>query len=380
MINTYHQTKVTKFLTTLIIVSALFSCSPIKKEELKKPILVDKTASKNVISLHKKLANIAKKGFAIGHQDATSYGIGWNYENDTTLIKSDVNEVVGDFPAVYGFDIGHLELAHEFNLDSVNFNSMRKLIIDAHKKGGIITISWHLDNPTSGSDSWDKTPAVKDIINGGIHKDKYELWVSRVADFLKTLRYNGEEIPIIFRPYHEMNGGWFWWGEGNCSTTDYKQLWQETVVLLRDKHNIHNLLYAYSPNKLNPNDDYLRCYPGDEFVDILGIDIYDFKNSDTYKNSVINDLNIVKNIATEKNKLFAFTETGLETIQTPKWFTEVVYPAIENSGISYILFWRNGRLDHHYMPYKGHVSEDDFKQFESLPKTLFLKDINSNLN
>tara|TARA_R110001583_G_scaffold335_5_gene3042 strand:- start:6345 stop:7490 length:1146 start_codon:yes stop_codon:yes gene_type:complete len=372
--------KLTTIFAILIVIITFYSCKFVIKEEISEVNLVDKKASKSVLKLHHKLTEITKKGVAIGHQDATSYGIGWNYENDTSLIKSDINEVVGDFPAVYGFDIGHLELANEANLDAVNFNSMRKLIINAYKNGGIITISWHLDNPTSGGDSWDKTPAVKDVITGGIHKEKYDLWVSRVADFLKTLNYNGEEIPIIFRPYHEMNGGWFWWGEGNCTALEYKQLWQETVVLLRDKHNIHNLLYAYSPNKLNPDDDYLKYYPGDEFVDILGIDIYDFNNANAYKNSVINDLNIVKKIASEKNKLYAFTETGLEKIQTPKWFTEVLYPAIENSGISYILFWRNARLDHHYMPFKGHVSETDFKQFIQLPKTLLLKDLKTNKN
>ena len=199
--------------------------------------------------------------------------------------------------------------------------------------------------------------------------------MSRVAYFLKSLTYNGEAVPIIFRPYHEMNGGWFWWGEGNCTADEYKQLWQETVLLLRDKHNIHNLLYAYSPNKLNLQDDYLKYYPGDEFVDLLGIDIYDFNNSEDYIKSLIHDLAIVKSIASEKEKLFAFTETGLEKIPTNKWFTEVLYPNLENSGISWVLLWRNYKTSHHYMPFKGHTSENDFIEFEKLPKTFFLKDI-----
>jgi mannan endo-1,4-beta-mannosidase len=374
----YKGTKIKKTLAIILICSC-YSCASIYNADYKKPELVDKLASNSVKELHKKLHLIAEKGFAVGHQDATSYGIGWRHENNSTIIKSDVNEVAGDFPAVFGFDIGGIEHANEYNLDSVPFNDMRKLMIDAYKKGGIITISWHADNPVSGGNAWDKTPAVANILIGGNQREKYELWIDRVADFLQSLQYNGENIPIIFRPFHEMNGSWFWWGEGNCQASDYIKLWQETVVLLRDKHNLHNVLYTYSPNKLNPNDNYMKYYSGDDYVDILGIDIYDFNNSEEYIKSMVHDLALVKSIASEKEKLFAFTETGLEKIPTEKWFTEVLYPNLENSGISWVLFWRNYKTTHHYMPYKGHSSEADFIKFEKLPKTLFLRDI-KNIN
>ena len=367
------------FATILLVIFFLSfsSCKPFYNSVYQKPQLVDRKPSKQIKKLHKKLFYISKKGFAIGHQDATAYGIGWKDVDFPNEIKSDVNDVVGDFPAVYGFDIGHIELGSSINLDSISFTTMKKLIIDAHNKGGIITISWHLDNPTTDGSSWDKTSAVSDIIIGGKHREKYELWVSRLADFIKSLKVNGELIPIIFRPFHEMNGGWFWWGEGNCTAAEYKTIWQETVHLLRDTHKLNNLLYAYSPNKLNPNDDYMKYYPGDNYTDFLGIDIYDFKNSEDYIKSVVLDLKLVKEIATKKNKLFAFTETGLESIPTPNWFSEVLYPNLADTGIAWILLWRNARKDHHYMPYKGHSSEDDFKAFEKLPKTLFLKDLNS---
>ena len=362
----------------LVIVSMFFlsSCKSMYNSVYKKPILVDTKPSKNIKKLHKKLFYISKVGFAIGQQDATSYGIGWKQSDFPDTIKSDVNDVVGDFPAVYGFDISKIELGNDNNIDAVPFNTMRALIIDAYSKGGIITISWHADNPTSNGDSWDVTPSVKDIIGNGVYVEKYELWVKKVADYLKTLKYKGKAIPIIFRPFHEMNGEWFWWGNPNCSSIEYIQLWRNTVYLLRDKYKVHNLIYAYSPNKLRPNDNYLEYYPGDRFVDILGIDIYDFQNSVEYINSVVNDLKIVKDIATTKNKLYAFTETGLEAIPTKKWFTQELYPNIENSGIAWILFWRNHTKTHHYMPYKNHSSEADFKIFASKPKTLFLKDIN----
>ena len=105
---------------------------------------------------------------------------------------------------------------------------MRQLMIDAYKKGGIITVSWHANNPTSNGDSWDKTSTVSNIIKGGKHHDKYQLWVKRVADFLKSVEINNQPIPVVFRPFHEMNGSWFWWGAQHCTTGEYKALYRET--------------------------------------------------------------------------------------------------------------------------------------------------------
>ena len=377
-----------KCLTTVMVVVFFNSCKPFYNTVYKKPELVDNKPSKRVKKLHKKLFYLSKKGFAVGHEDDTSYGIGWKQADFPNTVKSDVNDVVGDFPAVYGFDISGIELGNNNNIDGVPFNTMKTLIVDAYSKGGIITISWHVDNPTTNGNSWDKTPVVKDIIGDGQFVEKYKSWLNKVAVFLKSIKYKGKEIPIIFRPFHEMNGGWFWWGNPNCNSIEYIQLWRNTVYLLRDAYKLHNLIYAYSPNRLDPNDGYLDYYPGDNFVDILGIDIYDFQNSDEYITSVVKDLKIVKDFATEKGKLYALTETGIhkldgknwftqESYPDQNWFTQVFYPNIKNSGIAWVLFWRNGNEEEQYVPYKGHKSEADFKAFEKLPETLFLKDLNN---
>ena len=360
----------------LFLIGSTYSCKTLYSKTYKKTDLVDQNLSKSAKDLHKKLFFLTKKGFAIGHQDASAYGIGWKYDPSLNANKSDIYEVTGEQPAMYSFEIGHIELDSKENLDSIRFDTMKTLIIDAHKRGGIISLSWHPDNPTTGGSAWDSVPAVKDIIGKGIHKKKYNLWVSRVADFIKDLKYNGEDIPIIFRPFHEMNGFWFWWGDPSTSPEDYKQLWRETVHLLKDKHDIHNLMYGYAPNKLSPGYDYLKYYPGDDYVDFLGVDVYDFNNTEEFVSSLVNDLKILKRIAIKKNKLFALTETGLEKIPTANWFTEVLYPNIKNTGISWVLFWRNAHKSHYYLPYKGHKNADDFKEFTTFPKTLMLKDIN----
>ncbi len=352
-----------------------FSCKSLYNSDYTKPLLVDSKLDKNTRILHKKLTYITKKGFAVGHQDPTSYGIGWNKSDALNTIESDVFELAKDYPAVFGYDLSKIELQATLNIDSIPFTDMRDQIIDAHKKGGIITLSWHIDNLTTGGDSWDMTSSVNAIFTNPSTREKYELWVERAADYMKSLEYKGKPIPIIFRPFHEMNGFWFWWGEPNCNSIDYIRLWRETVRLLRDKHKLHNLLYVYSPNKLGPDDDYMKYYPGDNYVDILGVDIYDFEDADDYIKSVVNDLSVVKKVADSKNKLYAFTETGLEKIPTENWFTKVLYPNIKDSGISWILFWRNAHLGHYYIPHKMHENAQDFKSFANYPETLFLKDI-----
>ena len=80
-----------------------------------------------------------------------------------------------------------------------------------------------------------------------------------------------EYIPVIFRPFHELNGSWFWWGGKNCTPEEIKQLYRFTVAYLRDQKNVHNLLYAYNTDRFTTKEDYLERYPGDEWVDITRI-------------------------------------------------------------------------------------------------------------
>ena len=154
--------------------------------------------SKEAAAVLKKLGTLGDR-FLIAHQDATSYGVKWNYSD--TSQHCDIRDVCGDYPAVYGFDIGHIELDHTGNLDSVDFKVMNKLIREAHSRGSLITISWHLDNPVSGGDAWDTTRAVAKILPGAEFCNKYVSWVDKAAAFLKNLKdENGKLIPVFFRP------------------------------------------------------------------------------------------------------------------------------------------------------------------------------------
>lgn len=341
---------------------------------MKTKLFSDANALPQVHKLAERIAKIAQKGYAFGHQDTTCYGIGWR--NNTIDYRSDINAVVGDFSAVYGFDIGRIEHNDPKNLDDVPFDEMVTLIQKAHANGGIITISWHADNPISKKDSWDTTFAVKHILKGGSHYKLYKLWLSRVAVFMKSLLdEKGELIPIAFRPFHEMNGSWFWWGNPNATPEEYQQLWQQTVTLLSDEFEVHNLYYVYAPNLVQNVSEYLLNYPGDAYVDLLGIDLYQHGTTEEFKEQLKTNLAILKSIAKQKNKPFAITEIGLEKVTHAHWWTSVLDVTIADSGIAWVLLWRNHTNEHFYAPFPSQASVEDFLEFKNKKKVLFLNDL-----
>ena len=361
-----------KYLILVLVGSTVLSCKTGLMNQSSSQIVADRKADPSAKYLLLRIKEIPKSGYAFGHQDATAYGMGWKNNGDD--YKSDVNEVAGDFPGVYGFELGHLELGHTQNLDTVNFNLMTKLIKKAHKKGGIITLSWHPDNPVTKNSAWDPSPAVSQVLEGGSLHPKYRAWLVKVADFMQSLKTrSGKSIPIVFRPYHEMNGSWFWWGHGNCTPEEFKTLWKETFEFLTSKNNVHNLLYCYSTDAIKDGEEYLRYYPGDAYVDILGIDLYHKNTTEEYIQLLNDNLSLLAKIAKRKNKPYAMTEGGLNMVTEENWWTQILNKNIANKGISWALFWRNAWPNHYYVPFKGQKSSADFKQFESLPNVLFLK-------
>jgi mannan endo-1,4-beta-mannosidase len=178
------------------------------------------------------LANLKAQGdsgvYMFGHHDATVYGIGWeaDYANDSTVgARSDVKSVCNDMPAVLSFDLGRIELGGDRNLDGVPFSRLRQEIINQFEHGGLTTISWHVDNPLSGGTAWVadslkdvETKTVEAVLEGGSQHEKFLGWVDMVGDFLNALvTPYGVKVPVVFRPWHEHSGSWFWWGQAHCT-------------------------------------------------------------------------------------------------------------------------------------------------------------------
>ena len=156
-------------------------------------------------------------------------------------------------------------------------------------------------------------------------------------------------------------------------------LFKFTVEYLRDEKGLHHLLYSYSTDKFSTYEEYMERWPGDEYVDLIGYDDYhNFAEKESVHKG-INSLRILAALGDSLNKPFALTETGLESIPDPLWYTEHVLESIKNDDLarkaSYMLVWRNFDTKHHYAPYPGHASEEEFKKFEADEFTWFLDEL-----
>ncbi|GAA5029948.1 mannan endo-1,4-beta-mannosidase [Marivirga lumbricoides] len=322
------------------------------------------------------IKRIPTKGIAFGHQDATAYGVNWKDEDrliSFLSVKSDVKKVTGSYPSVIGFDLGHLELDKKENLDTVSFILIKDHVQRMYRKGAIITMSWHPNNPASDGSSWDTSHAVTHILEGGKYHSTYIQWIDKLSVFFKSLKdTHNKAIPVIFRPYHEMNGGWFWWGAASCTPEEYRKLWKLTCKLLQ-KNGVNNLLFAFSPNTLANPQEFDLYYPGDEFVDIIGVDIYNHNGDSTFMVDLNNNLAILKKKAAEIDKPFVLSETGNISRSNKKdWWTQSLYPAIKNSGIAWVLVWRNANYKHFFASYEGDSAKNDFKNFVQSDDILLL--------
>lgn len=341
-----------------------------------------------------RLQKIFESGnYMYGHQDDLMYGKYWNVNNDGVqdYSRSDVLFTAGDFPAIAGFEIGEIELKGEYSLDSVKFDYIRGAVQAHHRRGGVSTLSWHPNNPLTGGTAWDvsSNQVVLSILPGGCEHEKFMGWLDTVASFLDSLRDDeGNLIPIIWRPWHEHCGGWFWWGiNGLCTPEDYVSLWKMTYNYMVDERGLSNLIWAISPD-LRSEEDYAAVnasYPGDEYIDIIGFDCYGWEFDDPavgtaeYVSRMKQTLALMSKYAADHGKLFALTETGKEGIPDPYWWTNGLAKALEGYNVLYALTWRNASDEahkgHYYSAFPGEPSAADFKAFAKLPQTLFLKDI-----
>ena len=362
---------------------SLKTAIPASQHGIEKPIVypIDKKATKETVALFKNLKNLSKKHILFGHQHATEYGHGWSGEAD----RSDVKSVTGSHPAVIGVDFSGLSGRPDSMIAKTKL-SVIKNISETYDRGGVTTVAWHFSNPASGGGfNWNEaisSPAVKMIIPGGSHHEKYKSILATIADVAKLSKgKNGTLAPMIFRPYHEFDGDWFWWGRAHCSADDFKTLWKFTVSYLRDSLGVHNFIYAFSPDcKFNTTVEYLERYPGNDWVDMAGVDNYADFGRDRYDLPAgIKKLKIVSDFAKRNGKLAAFTETGLESIPNTTWWTETLLKVLQTEGLqlTYVLVWRNDTRSptHFYAPFPGQASEQDFIKFYNDPFTLFEKDL-----
>lgn len=229
--------------------------------------LVNRNATANTKKLYSFLKDSYGKYVITGQQcDGGING------NEFKAIKN----LTGDYPALLGLDL--MDYTPSRTAFGASSSAVEKAIEFANK-GGIVTLCWHWNAPTeylnstaNSSDGWwggfytqsSKFDIAK-VMNGQDAKGKKLLDrdIKEIAKQLKRLEKAG--VPVIWRPLHEASGGWFWWGAKGSDA--YKKLWKYLYNKLTNTYGCNNLIWVY-------NGQSADWYPGDEYVDIVGEDIY----------------------------------------------------------------------------------------------------------
>ncbi|WP_322552635.1 glycosyl hydrolase (plasmid) [Priestia megaterium] len=362
--------------------------------------LVDPLATKKTRSLFAYLKDIRGKHILFGHQHATDEGLTLT---NSDKFQSEVNNSVGDFPAVFGWDTLSLEGKEKPGVPNDLKKSRENLILAMKKvdeSGGIITLSSHLPNfVTGGSFNDTSGSVVQQILPGGDKNREFNAFLDNLALFAKGLKdKKGNPIPVLFRPFHEQNGSWFWWGAKTTTVDEYVEIYRYTVEYLRDKKGVHNFLYIYSPNGTfgGSQDNYLTTYPGDDYVDILGMDQYDNQDNpgtNQFLDNLVKDLAMISKLADDKDKIATFSEfgyspQGMKTIRNGdlNWFTKLLEAIKSNPDakrIAYMHTWANFALNGNlFVPYRNapnnlgdHELLSDFVDYYNDPYTSFLKEV-----
>lgn len=364
------------FITVLFISISIFAGENIKDIKNR---AVDKQLTDETATLLHNIFQLQSKGTMLGQHDGV-----WMEEGKK--ITGHIHNLSGRLPAIASYDFMFITNVNntEGSWYRIREHEIRERIIAANRKGIFITMCWHYNDPYTQKTFYTKElsneelkmKSFKSILPGGENHERYKKDLQKVAEFSNTLRDdNGKLIPFIFRPFHEFDGEWFWWGAPYNEPEEFKTLWKFTVSYLRDTLKVHNMLYAFSPDiKFESREDYLLRYPGDEYVDILGFDDYeDFKYDKNRTNEARKRIRIVGTLAKEKNKPCALTEVGYFIkkenpdkidIQRMKYLLETISDM--HKYLSYAVFWGNGG-GVYCVPIQGDSGEKEFNAFLKQP-------------
>jgi mannan endo-1,4-beta-mannosidase len=254
-----------------------------------------------------------------------------NFPNTKDTSTLQAVKVFGKTPAIYGQDFGFAAAG-----DKDAITARPDIIAECRRQwqqGSIITLCWHAVPPTAdepvtfrpkpGSSSTNKLASVQgqltdeqwnDLLTPGtaLHQHWCEQ-VDVIADYLKQLR--DAHIPVLWRPYHEMNGDWFWWG-GRSGPRGTVALYRQLFERLARHHQLNNLIWIWSVDRPgNPERQFVNFFPGTNCFDIASLDVYRNDFDQSYYDGLLK---------LADGKPIALAEVGpapsLETLQKqPQW-------------------------------------------------------------
>ncbi len=184
--------------------------------------------------------------------------------NSNLKIMERIHELTGRWPGLLGTDYA------DFPRGSLTYKAPNAAAIAYWKQGGLVTVMAHLPNPANpkGGGLRDQGVDIRDLLKEGT--DTHARWMQQLdllAEGLAELKAAG--VVVLWRPFHEMNGGWFWWGAKDPEA--FIAVWRHMFAYFSTTKGLDNLLWVYGPNKGPKTAAY---YAGDDYVDLIGLDAY----------------------------------------------------------------------------------------------------------
>ena len=288
---------------------------------------VNPNATPEARALLKTICAVSGKGILSGQH---------NFPNHRDLDTERVHAVSSKYPAIWGSDFGFTD---EEDKDSILH---RDLMIDEAKKqakaGSIIYLCWHMlrpteDEPGKPGASWKGSVQARlsddqwaELITPDtpLHK-RWEKYMDTAAGYLKQLQ--DAHIPVLWRPMHENNGGFFWWG-GRPGMGGTAQLYREVYARMVYVHHLDNLIWVWNQNGPAPMGEFFNFFPGQQYVDIVSYDNY----------SGLSDRYYYEMLALAEGKPIALGEVGVppsaEVLKAqPRWAWFMLWAGMVNDRI-----------------------------------------------
>ncbi|WP_251038329.1 PA14 domain-containing protein [Paenibacillus albidus] len=239
---------------------------------------VNARASAEAAELLEYLYSISGKATITGQHD---------YLESPDEFNNKLKATSGKYAALHGYELGAISGQSSAAVAWYRQNVVNSAIKWSNN-GGMVTMTYHANLPGTSynwsnvSRSLSQTEFNKYVTPGTVQYNQLIAELDKVAVSLKSLRDAG--VPVLWRPYHEMNGNWFWWGKKN----NFSTLWNIMYDRFVNVHQLNNLLWVWSPNAPNAwADPYALTYPGADKVDILAADIYENDYRQSYYDSLV---------------------------------------------------------------------------------------------
>ncbi len=246
--------------------------------------------------------------------------------------------------AVVGFDLEEVEKGEQFEFAIPPLDGL----LEQAAQGAILTASWHAPNPSSRADSFDRSFQDLGALLDENRQEARRFWADYDAklELLRVLQTGRDGLfppaAVVFRPLHEANGDWFWWGQ-TPDPTAYQALYAAMQQRAADR-GIHNIVWAYAANAktddriLNP----VSLLP--ERVDLVGIDTYQQITSDLggaeQRGSEQIDLTGISELASRASRL-AITEVGPHGSVDGDWDPGAIARSVRSASVRpvYAMLW-----------------------------------------